>query len=348
MKITEVLPFYPNYQPAPGGWRDKFWNFGVEIHTDEGLIGIGAGGGGVAAIEIVKHALPKILIGRDPFDVEQLWEEMCWETIAYGRKGIAVMAISGVDIALWDLIGKIKNVPVYECLGSTKNTPVLAYATGENIGANIDSGFRAFKISKVASPADGTEGMRRNVERVANAREQIGSEAELMLDCWMGWNVDYTLEMAEQLAPYNLKWIEEPLIADDYNGYTQLTSEVSSTQIATGEHEFTQYGFLELIDRKAAHIIQPDVSWCGGITEAKKICDLANKNGVTVIPHRGGEVWGLHLVTAMQCPRAEIGTAGVKSDSAVEGVPELIDGCLSPFDKPGLGVKWRDNSSPSQ
>lgn len=346
MKITDVLPFYPKYQPTPGGWRKHFWHFGLEIHTDEGLIGIGAGGGGVAAVEVVKHAFPKILLGRDPLEVEQLWEEMCWETIAYGRKGIAVMAISGVDIALWDLIGKIKNTPLYQCLGNTNKTKVLAYATGENLCANIDRGFRAFKISKVAGPAEGPDGIQRNVERVANAREKIGNDAALMLDCWMGWNVDYTLEMAERLAPYNLQWIEEPLLADDYNGYTQLTSEVSSTKIATGEHEFTKYGFQELIDRKAAHIIQPDVSWCGGITETKKICALADKNSITVIPHRGGEIWGLHLVTAMQCSMAEIGTEGVKSDSAVEGVPELIEGCLSPFDIPGLGVKWRDTINP--
>ena len=344
MKITKVLPFYPNYHPNPGGWRDKFWNFGVEIHTDEGLIGIGAGGGGFAAIEIIKYAFPKILVGRDPFDIAQLWEEMFWETIAYGRKGVAIMAISGVDIALWDLIGKIKKAPLYQCLGSNDNTPTLAYATGENLSVNIDSGFRAFKISKVAGPEDGAEGMHRNIERVAKVREHIGDDADLMLDCWMGWNVDYTLEMALQLAPYNLRWIEEPLLADDYKGYMRLTKEVSSTQIATGEHEFTKYGFQELIDRKAAHIIQPDVSWCGGITEAKKICTLANKNNITVIPHRGGEAWGLHLVTAMQCPLAEIGTSGIKSDSAVEGMPELNNGYLSPFDKPGLGVKWGNNS----
>ena len=271
---------------------------------------------------------------------------MYWETVAYGRKGIAVMAISGVDIALWDLIGKAKEAPLYQCLGSSNNNQVLAYATGENLSVNMASGFRAFKISKVAVPADGPEGMLQNVERVAGARELIGNDAELMLDCWMGWSVDYTLEMAERLAPYNLKWIEEPLLADDYNGYTQLTNEVSSTQIASGEHEYTKYGFQELLDRKAAHILQPDITWCGGITETKKICALAKKNKITVIPHRGGEVWGLHLVVAMQCPMAELGTEGVKSDSAVEGGPKLKDGYLSPFDKPGLGVKWCDNINP--
>ncbi len=347
MKITEVYPFYPNYRPPPSGWRRKMWQFGVEIHTDEGLIGIGMGGGGVASVEIVKHAFRKILIGRDPFQVDQLWEDMFWESAAYGRKGIAIMAISGVDIALWDLIGKAKEAPVYQCLGSNKNKEVLTYATGEELAANQAAGFQAFKISKAAGPDEGPEGIQRNVEKVARARELIGDEAKLMLDCWMGWNVDYTLEMAEHLAPYNLQWIEEPLMADDYNGYTRLTAEVKTTKIATGEHEFTRYGFQELLNRKAAHILQPDVTWCGGITDAIKICEMAKENGVPVLPHRGGEIWGLHVVVAMQCRMAELVFTqdAARSNSATVGEPDPQNGYLKILDKPGFGVTWRDHIS---
>ena len=350
MKITDVRPFYPDYRPPRAAWRRDFWQFGVEIHTDDGLVGIGAGGGGVAGVAVVTCALRDVLLGRDPFEVEQLWEDMYWATAAYGRKGVAIMAISGVDIALWDLIGKARGEPVYRCLGGPTKQHVQAYATGVNVEANRALGFRAFKVSKAAVPEEGREGMRRNVERVARAREIAGEDAELMLDCWMGWDVDYTLEMADRLAPYRLKWIEEPLIADDYDGYARLTAEVKTTRIATGEHEFTRYGFKELIDRRAAHILQPDITWCGGITEAKKICAMAAAHRIPVIPHRGGEVWGLHLVMAEQCPMAELlmGSEGVPRDPGVTGVPEPQEGYLRPFDRPGFGVTWDEGIGPAQ
>lgn len=341
MRITDVRATYPEYEPRRSGWRGPMWQIVVEIDTDDGLTGLGVGGAGGAATYIINEHFRGLLLGRDPEDIETLWDELYDASLAYGRKGVAVMALSGVDLALWDLLGKARGEPVYRLLGAKAAHPVPAYATGNKVERYQRLGYRAFKLTRPRGPRDGPAGMEVNVAQVRAARELIGPEADLMLDAWMSWDVDYTLRMAELLAPYKLKWIEEPLSADDYAGYARLTAEIGTTSIAAGEHEYTHHGYQEFIERGCAHILQPDLTWCGGLTAALRILELAEPAGLPVIPHRGGEVWALHLVSARQLPLAElvIGDGEFPAgDPELAGAPTQQEGLIRPSDQPGFGV----------
>jgi L-rhamnonate dehydratase len=177
---------------------------------------------------------------------------------------------------------------------------------------------------------------------LCQARDLGGDELELMVDAWMGWDVDHTLRMADLMAPFNVTWIEEPLIPDDYKGYERLCRSVTTTQIAHGEHEFSEHGLRELIDRRAAHILQPDFTWCGGLTPVLRIQDEAQAAGIPIIPHRGGEVWAYHWISAQpHPPLAEVVIGDGEfpgGDPPLVGAPQIVDGCVMGADRPGFGV----------
>jgi L-alanine-DL-glutamate epimerase-like enolase superfamily enzyme len=208
---------------------------------------------------------------------------------------------------------------------------------------------QAFKLAMPHGPADGWEGMKANIALVEQARELVGPDAEIMLDCYMAWNVEYTLRMARLLEPLRVRWIEEALPPDDYEGYSELTARIDSTVIATGEHEYTRWGFRELIARRCCHILQPDLAWVGGITEARKVAALASAWGLDVIPHAGGlQPWTLHFIAStVNAPWAECVVVGNPGDAqplrglypVLKGVPLAQDGVIAPADAPGVGVE---------
>jgi L-rhamnonate dehydratase len=321
----------PRYQPAPGSWstqtvevanpmsvypeykatRSLFFpdpgrvpSFTVEIATDKGVKGYGNGGPGGGMV-VVEH-LSKLLMNEDPFNVERLWD-ICWRsTMHYGRTGVTMNAISGVDMALWDIIGKALNVPVYRLIGGEVKPRVPAYCTGNDIEQHVEAGFTKLKLAIPHGPADGRAGMKTNVELVKRARQALGPDGEIMLDCWMAWTERYTLEMAEMMAPYRVYWMEEVLQPHDYAGFGRLNSAIQSTRIATGEHEYGRYGFRQLLEHKAASIWQPDINWCGGLTELRRIGALAAAYDIPVIPHGGGLNGGIHWIIAnVNAPWAE-------------------------------------------
>jgi L-rhamnonate dehydratase len=268
----------------------------VEISTDKGIQGIGYGGPGCSFV-IEKH-LAKLLVGEDPFDVERLWDIMWRSTLYYGRKGLVVHAISAVDLALWDIIGNALGLPVYKLLGGETKSKIPAYCTGNDIEQHLEFGYKRLKLAVPYGPADGREGLKKNVELVKRTREQLGPEGDLMLDCWMALTEHYTMELAEAVEPYRVYWMEECLPPDDYAGFGRLSAAIKSTQMATGEHEYTRYGFRLLLDYKGAAIWQPDLSWCGGITEARHIAALAAAYNIPVIPHGGWSRGGAHYILA--------------------------------------------------
>ncbi len=168
-----------------------------------------------------------------------------------------------------------------------------------------------------------------------------------MLDCYMAWNVDYTLRMARLIEPYRIRWIEECLPPDDYEGYAEITAKITSTTVATGEHEYTRWGFKELIARRCCHVIQPDLAWMGGITEALKVAAIASAWGIDVIPHAGGlQPWALHFIAAqVNCPMAECVVIGGEDSRSIgsiyphlQGIPLPENGYINPSDTPGIGV----------
>jgi len=287
----------------------------VEIFTDDGLVGVGnAALAPPIAKEIIDLYLKPLLVGQDPWDLEYLWQQMYRRTMAFGRKGIGMVAISAVDIALWDLLGKSAKQPVYRLLGGRTKERIPVYASRlysvdlPELSAEAklykDEGFKAMKLRFGWGPADGAEGMQRNVALVKTVRETVGDGIDVMADAYMGWTLDYAKRILPLLEPFHLRWLEEPVIPDDVHGYAELKS-YGRVPIAGGEHEFTLYGFRDLLDARAVDYIQFDTNRVGGITQAKKIAALAEAYSVPVIPH-AGQVHNYHVVMAsLNSPMAE-------------------------------------------
>jgi L-rhamnonate dehydratase len=314
----------------------------VEIRTASGLTGYGLGGGGGAAVYIIEHHLSDLLVGVKPAHIETLWSQLFNSTSFYGRRGLPVMAISGIDLALWDIAGKAAGKPVCELLGGRAGRRIQAYYTGTNMAWAAKQGFHAFKLPVSSiGPEEGEPGAKRLEKMVADARTAIGPTSDLMLDCLGRWNVPFTLQMDQRLAPYKIRWFEEPLMPDNLDGNAELCRKVKHTQIASGEHEYTHYGFDELIRRKAVQVVQPDISWSGGLSELRKIADMALREKLMVAPHRGGSLYGLHFIAGTPgCNLAEgfgIGESGTSTMKAM--TPPFEDGFLTVPDKPGFGVE---------
>jgi len=287
----------------------------VEIFTDDGHVGIG---NAALAPPLVKQGidlyLKPWLLGQDPWDIEYLWQHMYRKTMAFGRKGIGMVAMSAVDIALWDILGKSAKQPVYRLLGGRTKQRIPVYASRlysvelDELAAEAkryqDEGYKAMKLRFGWGPVDGAAGMQRNVELVRTVRAAIGDGVDLMADAYMGWTLDYAKRMLPLLEPFHLRWLEEPLIPDDIQGYAELKS-YGRIPIAGGEHEFTVYGFRDLLEGRALDYIQFDTNRVGGITQARKISAMAEAHSVPVIPH-AGQMHNYHVVMAsLNSPMAE-------------------------------------------
>ena len=313
----------------------------VVIRTDQGITGFGLGGGGRVATEIIHGHLQHLLVGTNPRNVELLWDQMYTSGQFYGRRGVFVMALSGIDNALWDIVGKHAGKPVHSLIGGLTKEKVPAYFTSADPEAGLRLGFRHFKMPVREGVDQGAAGMKRTVEMLTRAREAIGPDSSLMIDCLGRWDkVDYAVEMARRLEEVRLRWIEEPLPPDDVLGYAKLVREVDSTRIASGEHEYTRFGFAELLRHKAVEILQPDITWSGGLTSLRRIAAMAAEYSLPIIPHRGGSLYGLSLVFATpHCPLAEsfgTGDTGTELMDAMSG--RFRDGFYYPSEKPGFGT----------
>jgi L-rhamnonate dehydratase len=255
---------------------------------------------------------------------------------------VAIQALSGIDLALWDIAGKHARAPVYRLLGGPTRDRVTGYYTGNDIERGLSLGFRAIKISDFADARTGRDGMRANVEKIRDARRRAGPDTMLMLDALCAWNVPWTLELAERVAEQKLHFIEEPLLPDDIAGYARLCRDIQSTQIASGEHEATLHGFQELLRNRAVEIVQPDVTWSGGLTECRRIVTAAEAAGVTVMPHRGGSVYGMTLILTSRSPMlAESLGTGESGNEVMELLtPRREGGSYLPPEGPGFGVDF--------
>ena len=229
MKITSIRVVQPQSSTMPKGWRGTMGQIVVAIDTDAGLTGYGIGGGGAAAIHVVQQELAPLLLGEDAAPVEELWERMYRTTLAYGRKGLAIMAISGVDLALWDLRGKAAGLSVAQVLSPSSAVDVAAYFTVglaadnsiEGTERGLAKGYNAIKlgVGGLSLPQD----TQRLLEGVGQFRRRIGGHVALMADAAMAWSDrDLVLELAQSLAEFDLDWLEEPLAADDLDGYAWL------------------------------------------------------------------------------------------------------------------------------
>ena len=341
-----------------GSFRFHEWLI-CEIETDDGHIGIG---NAALAPQLVKKTIDEYLkplvIGEDPFDYAYIWEKMYRRTHAWGRRGLGMVAISAIDIAIWDILGKLTNKPVFKLLGGRTKEKIPVYASKlysqpikdlQNEAEKYKKqGFKMFKMRFGWGPKDGHEGMRKNIELVEAVREVIGDDTDLMLECYMGWNLDYSKRMIPKLVKFNPRWLEEPVIADDIHGYAELNN-MNAIPISGGEHEFNLFGFKQLLDLKAVSYIQYDNNRVGGFTIAQKINALAEAYQVPVIPH-AGQMHNYHLTMSnFNCPISEFFPVhDVEIGNELfyyifEGDPAPIDGMIDLDDNvPGLGLKITD------
>jgi len=338
MKITAVRACQPKCD-SPPDWRTSMGQILVAIDTDAGLTGYGVGGGGYSAIHIIETVLRDLLVGRETEPIEGHWQDMYDATLPFGRKGVAIMALSGVDLALWDLRGKAAGKSIAELLSGPIHVTMPTYATvWDGIPESLIGQHSAFKIhlgKRRQDPFSWKRVLTPFLEIVARARERVGPEAGLMVDAWMKWDEEFTLRFAEAAVQYKIDWIEEPLPPDNLQGYAFLMRE-SPIPIAGGEHEFTAAAFGELIAGRLHHIVQPDVCWCGGLTELIKIYSMAKTNGVRVCPHRGAEIWALHAIAALDPqPLAESGRPWM---TWIGGQPAIVKGRIEAPRGPGFGV----------
>lgn len=291
------------------GWVKKRGTMIVELVTDDGITGWGESlCHGLQPPEIaeavVQAALKPLLLGKDPFDVDVLWETMYNLTRPFGQKGAVLNAISAVDIAIWDCLGRALGKPVHKLLGGAYRTEVQPYATGfyrvegkkypadavEEAKRHMRNGFTAMKLKTGF-------GVEADIDYILGVREGIGRGPKLMIDANHAYNVGSARRILKAIEPADIHWFEEPISPEDIDGYRELKN-LTNIYIAAGENEFSKIGFREWVSRRAVDILQPDLCSAGGFTECRKISALAQAWHTTLIPH----VWasGIGLAASLQ------------------------------------------------
>ena len=361
----EIVPLAQNFCTNPtdllreSGDKMKSFRFHqwlvCEVISDDGFVGLG---NAALAPEVTKKAidcyLKDLVIGEDPFDYEYIWEKMYRNTMAWGRKGIGMVGISAIDLGIWDLMGKIKKEPVFKLLGGRTKDKIPVYVSKlysqplkdlqKEAEQYVKDGYKMFKMRFGWGPKDGDDGIKNNINLVNAVREVVGYETDLMLEAYMGWNLEYSKKIIPQLTKFKPKWLEEPVIPDDISGYAELNS-MGEIAIAGGEHEFSYLGFKHLLEQKAVSFIQYDANRVGGITAGHKINLLAEKYKVPVVPH-AGQMHNYHLTMANKnCPFSEyfpVHQVEIGNELfyyLFEGEPEPEKGFINlRDDKPGLGL----------
>ena len=328
----------------PGGGLEPVW---VQVIAEDGTWGLGQCAFGSPVASFVNEVIAPILIGRNCLAIEHLYDLILRVSQRFGTAGTASTAMGGVDLALWDLKGKILDQPVYALLGGPVRESITCYVTGDGLDWAPELGFTKFKITNPAHYTDAVEGIKAVVAHVAQAREQVGSDHDLMINPVMSYNVDFAQRLLEELRPYTLRWLEEPLVPTDTAGLARLRQSAPWVAIATGEDHHGRHAFLDLVERRAADILQPDLKWGGGLTEAMKVHTIGEMAGIATIPHGGAnDPFGQHFaMAATESPMAEywMGTdPGIPLEATVTipGTATPVNGQVKPTDAPGFGLEF--------
>jgi L-rhamnonate dehydratase len=365
MKITDVEAIYvrsPHVKEQCDSGQDALV---VKVHTDEGITGIGEVDSSPLAAQgmilgpyshSISSGLKQLLLGEDPFETEYLWDKMYRQNIYAGRSGIAIHAMSGIDIALWDIKGKKLGMPIWKLLGGGFRKSIGCYAsllfeqtpeqTGEVARAMRDQGFSAVKFGwgPMGQNAD------TDMKLVASARQGLGDKVDLMVDAGLVWDVKTAIQRARTFSEFDIFWLEEPLMPDDYDGYRKL-SQATDIRIAAGEQESGRHTFRRLIVEGDVDVVQMDLTRCGGFTEGMKIANMAADNGKPIANH-GFTTYinvaaALHLLAAI--PNALIAEYVVQDHDGT-GLRECLtrqkirahEGRLMIPQEPGLGIELNE------
>lgn len=368
MKITDIQT-YNLRVPIEGekfGFSQKWIGartaLVVKVSTDSGEFGWGEAfchDAGHAIEAIIQHTFTPHLIGRDPLQINVLWDDLYNWTKDYGQKGIVISALSAIDIALWDILGKATGLPVSILLGGRFFEQIQGYATGlymrdpeddrDNLIAEarsyVDQGFNHIKM-KIGY------GFEKDVRYVNAVREAIGNSIELMVDANHAYDSTTAIRLGRELAQLNLTWFEEPVSPEDIEGYIEVRQKID-IPVAGGECEYTRFGFKHLITQRAVDILQPDICAAGGLSEGRRIADMARTWHIRCIPHVWGTAIGrvasLHFIASIsptppamfpQQPLIELDlTPHPLRDSVVLNPPKITDGWVTVPDAPGLGIE---------
>lgn len=324
----------------------------VEIETDQGVTGrAGPLPEGVAYI--IAHHLRRLLVGQDPIAGEKLWDQM-HRVMVHGRQGDAMLAISAIDCALWDLRGKWLNQPVHRLLGGPTRPAIPAYASMLGF-AVLDAGRvreRALEYKALGytaqkwffrhGPGSGQAGLHKNVELVRTLREAVGEDYDLMFDCWQSMDVGYVVDLAERIADYRPRWLEECVMPDRIDSYRRI-KERTNIPLAGAEHEYTRWGFKRFIDAEALDVLQPDIYWCGGLSETLKIAAYATAHDLIVIPHGHSSPATIHFSVTQSPIHTPYQEFLVKWNSInqhfLRDPVTPAGGLIQAPDQPGLGME---------
>ncbi|MCL5025774.1 MAG: mandelate racemase/muconate lactonizing enzyme family protein [Chloroflexi bacterium] len=322
----------------------------VKVHTDEGLIGLGIGLPGLPGKQMVERFKPKV-VGQDPFDVERIWSDV-WVPRQIGRRGMETRVLSAIDIGIWDLLGKITGQPLYRLLGGYAER-VPAYVAGgyyhegkglrelaQEAEDSLRIGAKAVKIKIGGAPVE------EDVERVRVVRETIGPRVRLLLDASNAFAGRYfeAIRFAGLVEKYDIYWFEEPVAPDDYRGHA-IVGEATHIPIATGENEYTRYGFRDLITLGKPAILMPDAQFLGGITEFRKVADLAQAYDLPVSPHGSQDVHvhlGAAVPNGLMVEFYRDNVDPLWGRAFVDTLMLNTDGTLSPPQRPGLGIELNE------
>jgi len=363
MKITDIETIVLRQKdvlPIGDGTQDCLI---LKVHTDENITGIGEVHTCPTVAQAVINAplshaavagLKEIVVGEDPFETEHLWEKMYRQTQTFGRRGIVIHALSGVDMALWDIKGKALGLPIYKLLGGSGFKEVAAYASillpddsaeVENyVKALVEQGFKAIKLGWGSL----TDNIHDSKPLIEKAKAAAGEEVKLMVDIGMGLDLSTAMEMAGWCQALGVYFLEEPLSCDDLSGYAALCDSLEMP-IASGEKETTRWGFRDLIIHGHLDILQPDIARCGGISEAKKIVDLCSVHHRQCIPH----CWSSDILVAatLQLTASAPGIELLEfcmADTPIRkylaGQPiRAVNGTVKVPEAPGLGIELNED-----
>lgn len=351
--ISNPMSGYKKYRAKRSSWGiGVLGSLVVEIEAEDGTTGVATGSGGVPAAWMIKHHFGRFLVGQDARNVNMIWDQLYRSSLPYGRKGMPIMAISAVDLALWDLIGKVRSEPVYNLIGGLSRDEITFYCTGPDAAAIKRMGFWGAKVPLPHSPFAGEEGLRENVAVLQAHRDKVGSDFPLMVDCYMSLTVDYAIRLAAAASDVGIYWWEEVLSPDDIEGFRQVRQAHPTLKWTTGEHEYTRYGYRRLIEERLLDIVQPDVMWVGGLTELLKIAAHASAYDIPVVPHGSGP-YSYQFIASQTGPALceyVAASADGQSISPVfgalfEGEQVPQNGRLKLNDAPGFGMALADRGS---
>jgi len=348
MKITNIdvsTMDVPNGPPVNAFYAGSSYVI-ARIQTDEGIEGLGytmlMGGMGASSVRAyLEDNIVPLVIGRDPLQIGAIWADMYENDRGLRKKGIPVYAMSAIDIGLWDILGKSVDRPVWHLLGAHKDK-IPVYGSGGFLSYTVDQlveeaeGFRKQGVGHYKFKL-GRPDVKENIERVRQVREALGDGMEILVDANQRWDVATNIRVANAIADYDIFWYEEPVLADNINQCAEVAAAIP-IPVATGENEYTRYGFRDLIDACAAEYLNPDIHRCGGFTETMRIAHLAAAYDVKVAPHLVPE---LHVSVLAAIPNgALVEVLAGSPENLWEQPVEIVDGHLLPPDRPGHGMAF--------